>query len=57
MKTGKIVTVEDHNIVGALGNAVAEIVVENFHAKMKRIGINDQFAESAKYNDLLDKYG
>lgn len=55
-KTGKIITVEDHNIIGGLGSAVAEVLIENFPVKMKRIGINDTFAESAKYSDLLDKY-
>ncbi len=55
-KTGKIITVEDHNIIGGLGSAVAEILIENFPVKMKRIGINDTFAESAKYSDLLNKY-
>lgn len=55
-ETGKIITVEDHNIIGGLGSAVAEILIENFPVKMKRIGINDTFAESAKYSELLDKY-
>ena len=55
-ETGRIITVEDHNIIGGLGSAVAEVLVENFPVKMKRIGINDTFAESAKYSDLLDKY-
>lgn len=56
-KTGKIITIEDHNIIGGLGGAVAEVLVENYPIKMKRIGLNDTFAESAKYPDLLDKYG
>jgi len=56
-KTGSIITIEDHNIIGGLGGAVAEVLAENYPVKMKRIGLNDTFAESAKYPDLLDKYG
>ncbi|MFZ7134500.1 MAG: transketolase family protein [Eubacteriales bacterium] len=56
-KCEKIVTVEDHNIIGGLGGAVAETLSENYPIKIKRIGINDQFAESARYELLLDKYG
>ena len=55
-KTGRIITIEDHNIIGGLGGAVAEVLAENYPVKMKRIGVNDTFAESAKYPDLLDKY-
>jgi len=56
-KTGRIITIEDHNIIGGLGGAVAEVLAENFPVKMKRIGVNDTFAEAAKYPELLDKYG
>lgn len=55
--TGAIVTVEDHNIYGGLGSAVAEIVGENLLVPMKRIGIPDTFAESGEYKLLLEKYG
>lgn len=55
-KTGRIITVEDHSIIGGLGSAVAEVLAENIPTKLKRIGINDTFAESADYLDLLDKY-
>ncbi|HZK12692.1 MAG TPA: transketolase family protein [Atribacterota bacterium] len=56
-RTGRIITIEDHSIIGGLGGAVAELLAENYPVKMKRIGVNDTFAESAKYPDLLDKYG
>ena len=39
-----------------MGSAVAEVLAENYPTKMKMIGINDTFAESAEYPDLLDKY-
>ena len=55
-KTGAIVTIEDHQINGGLGSAVAEVVVENFPVPMKRIGLMDTFAESGTYDGLLKKY-
>jgi transketolase len=55
--TGVVITVEDHNIIGGLGSAVAETLIENYPVKMKRIGIEDVFTESALHEELLDKYG
>ena len=54
---GKIVTVEDHNIINGLGSAVCEVVAEMGKGKVKRIGIQDQFGESAPYERLLAKNG
>ena len=51
---GSIVTVEDHNILNGLGSAVAEIVAERGKGKMKRIGVQDQFGQSAPYERLLE---
>ena len=51
---GKLVTVEDHNILNGLGSAVAEIVAERGKGKMKRIGVQDQFGQSAPYERLLE---
>lgn len=45
VETGKIVTVENHNIVGGLGTAVAEVLAENVPCKFKRLGIPDRFGE------------
>ena len=56
-KTGAIITVEDNNIMGGLGGAVAEVLSENCPVIMKRIGIEDCYAESGDESDLLDKYG
>jgi transketolase len=56
-ETKAIVTVEEHNILGGLGSAVAEVVVENSPVPMKMIGINDTFGESGKPDQLLEKYG
>ena len=55
--TGKVVTAEDHTVIGGLGGAVAEILGEKRPTPMKRIGIRDTFGESAANDDLLAKYG
>lgn len=44
-ETGRIVTVENHNIIGGLGSAVAEVIAENTACKFKRIGVKDRFGE------------
>ena len=54
---GSIITVEDHNILNGLGSAVAEIVAERGKGKMKRIGVQDQFGQSAPYERLLEMNG
>jgi transketolase len=56
-ETGAIVTAEEHNIIGGLGSAVAEVVSENYPVLLKRIGTNDTFGESGKPADLMKKYG
>jgi transketolase len=55
-KTGVIVTAEDHNIIGGLGGAVAEVLSENYPAPMSRVGIMDCFAESGDPKELAEKY-
>lgn len=54
---GKIITVEDHNIINGLGSAVCEIAAEMGKGKVKRIGIQDQFGQSAPYERLLAMNG
>lgn len=56
-KTKLVVTVEDHNIIGGLGSAVAEVLSERHPSRLKRIGLRDTFGESGKASDLLRKYG
>lgn len=56
-KTGKIVTVEDHNIINGLGTAVASVVCENGGCTVKKIGIPDRFGESASYDELMQMFG
>ncbi|MBR4392757.1 MAG: transketolase family protein [Oscillospiraceae bacterium] len=54
---GRIITVEDHNILNGLGSAVCELVAEAGKGKVKRIGIQDQFGQSAPYERLLAMNG
>ena len=54
---GKIITVEDHNIINGLGSAVCEVAAEMGKGKVKRVGIQDRFGESAPYDRLLAKNG
>lgn len=54
---GKIITVEDHNILNGLGSAVCEVVAELGKGVVKRIGIQDQFGQSAPYERLLEING
>ena len=56
-QTGKIVTVEDHNILNGLGSAVAEVMAECGKGKLKRVGVLDQFGQSAPYERLLEMNG
>ncbi|MBU0502688.1 MAG: transketolase family protein [bacterium] len=56
-ETGAIVTAEEHSIIGGLGGAVAEVVVENCAVPMARVGVRDTFGESGKPDELLVKYG
>ena len=56
-ETGKVVTVEEHSVIGGLGGAVAEVLSEKAPTKMLRIGINDVFGESGPALQLLEKYG
>ncbi len=56
-KTGKVVTVEEHSVIGGLGSAVAEVLSEQCPTKMLRIGVLDTFGESGPAVKLLEKYG
>lgn len=56
-QTGAVVTAEEHNIIGGLGSAVAELLSEYFPVPVKRVGILDTFGESGRPAELLEKYG
>lgn len=55
-KTGAIVTAEEHNVIGGLGSAVAEVLVEEALVPMERVGIEDVFGESGAGGELVEKY-
>jgi len=57
IKTRRIVTVEEHNIVNGLGAAVADVIVKENPVKMKMIGIKDLFAVVGDYDEVIDYYG
>lgn len=56
-ETGAIVTAEEHNIIGGLGSAVAEVITENILVPLERVGVEDVFGHSGKSGELLAKYG
>ena len=56
-KTGAIVTAEEHNVIGGLGSAVAEVVCETCPVPMLRVGVNDTFGRSGTVPALLEAYG
>ena len=56
-ETGKVVTVEEHSIIGGLGSAVCEVLAEKAPTKVMKIGVNDTFGESGPAVELVKKYG
>ena len=56
-ETGKVVTVEEHSVIGGLGSAVCDVLCEQAPTKVLKIGINDTFGESGPAVELVKKYG
>ena len=56
-KCGNIVTVEEHSVIGGLGDAVADVLMGKVCCKFRKIGVNDQFGQSGKAADVLREYG
>lgn len=56
-KTGKLVTVEEHSVIGGLGSAVCDVVAEKAPARVMKIGIQDVYGESGPAKELVKKYG
>ena len=56
-KTGKVVTVEEHSVIGGLGSAVCDVLCEEAPTKVLKIGVNDVFGESGPALELIQKYG
>lgn len=57
LETGKVVTVEEHSVIGGLGSAVCDVLCEKAPTKVMKIGINDVFGESGPALELIKKYG
>ena len=56
-ETKRLISIEDHNIIGGLGSAIAEVLTAKCPCKLERIGINDHFGRSASAKELLHYYG
>ena len=56
-KTKCVVTAEEHNIYGGLGDAIAQCAAKNFPVPIEYVGTKDSFGESGTPKDLLKKYG
>ena len=55
-ETGRIITVEDHNIIGGLGSAVCEVLSQNYPTKVEMLGIKDKFGKSGKAEELMHDF-
>ena len=56
-ETKKIITIEDHSIIGGLGSAVCEVLSEEYPCKVTRLGMKDTFGKSGKAEKLLEYFG
>ena len=56
-KTGRVVTVEEHSVIGGLGSAVCDALAEKYPVPVKKLGIQDTYGESGPAEKLLEKYG
>ena len=56
-KTGRALTVEEHNVIGGLGSAISESVSENHPVPVKRMGMNDEYGESGSAYELVEHFG
>ena len=56
-KCGKVITCEEHSVIGGLGEAVCSFLCENHPVPVRRIGVNDQFGQSGPAKEVLEYYG
>ena len=56
-KCGKVVTIEEHSVIGGLGDAVADVLMGKVNCRFRKIGVNDRFGQSGKAVDVLREYG
>ena len=57
LREGKVVTIEEHSVIGGLGSAVCDVLSEKAPTKVLKIGINDTYGESGPAVELVKKYG
>ena len=57
VQCGKVITAEEHSVIGGLGDAVADVLMGKVCCKFRKIGVNDQFGQSGKAADVLREYG
>lgn len=56
-ETKKLISIEDHSIIGGLGSAIAEVLVEEYPTKLTKLGISDSFGKSGKAERLMEYFG
>ena len=56
-ETEKLISIEDHSIIGGLGTAISEVLTEEYPKKITKMGIKDEFGKSGKATELLNYYG
>jgi transketolase central region len=56
-ETKRLISIEDHNIIGGLGSAISEVLTDEYPVKLTRLGINDTFGKSGKATELMKYFG
>ena len=56
-ETKKLISIEDHNVIGGLGSAIAEVLTEEYPTKLVRLGVYDTFGKSGKAEKLMEYFG
>lgn len=56
-ETEKLITIEDHSVIGGIGTAICEVLAEEYPKKVTRIGVNDKFGKSGSVKELMKMYG
>ncbi|MBR3132782.1 MAG: transketolase family protein [Clostridia bacterium] len=55
-ETKKLISIEDHNVIGGLGSSIADVLAEEYPQKLIKMGINDRFGESGTSGELMEKF-
>ena len=56
-ETKRLISIEDHNIIGGLGSCISEVLTDEYPTKLIRLGINDTFGKSGKATELMEYFG